>query len=235
MSMIDKKQKKQLKDLFEKLDNDVNVVLFTQEFECQHCKTTREMLEEVSDLTDRVKLKVLDFVEDTAEAEKYGVDKIPAIIVKGEKDYGIRFFGVPAGYEFTTFIEDIIMVAKGDPGLAEDTLEEIGKIDEKVDLEVYISPTCPRCPKMVKAAHKLAMANNNVTAAMVEAAEFPHLVQKYEVQGVPHTMITEEYGFVGQIDEKQLATEILVALGKKSPEESEFMHEHEHEHHHEHE
>ncbi len=233
MSMINKKQKKQLEEVFDKLEGDVNVLLFTQEFECGHCKTTREMLEEVSDLTDRVKLRVLDFVEDAAEAEKYGVDKIPAIVVMGDKDYGIRFFGVPAGYEFTTLIEDLVMVSKGDPGLAKDAIEEAGLIDEKIDLQIFISPTCPRCPKMVKAAHKLAMVNNNVSAAMIEASEFPHLIQKYEVQGVPHTMITEEYGFVGVIDEKQLAIEILVALGKKPAEESEFMHEHEHHHEHE--
>lgn len=227
MSVINKKQKKQLMELFEKIERDVNVLLFTQEFECQHCKTTREMAEEVAELSEKIKLRVLDFVNDAAEAEKYGIDRIPAIVIKDEKDYGIRFFGVPAGYEFTTLIEDILMVAKGDAGLEKDTQEEAAQIDDKVNLEVYISPTCPVCPKMVKAAHKLAMANDNVTAAMVEAAEFPHLVQKYDVQGVPHTMITDEYGFVGEIDVKQLATEILVALGKKPTEESEFMHEHE--------
>ncbi|MFO8058955.1 MAG: thioredoxin family protein [bacterium] len=231
MSVIDKKQKKQLKELFEKVQRDVNVLLFTQEFECRHCKTTREMLEEVSELSERIKLEVLDFVNDASEAEKYGIDRIPAIVIKDDKDYGIRFFGVPAGYEFTTLIEDILMVAKGDPGLSKDALEEAAQINEKVNLEVFISPTCPVCPNMVKAAHKLAMASDNVTAAMVEATEFPHLIQKYDVQGVPHTMITEEYGFVGEVDVKQLATEILVALGKKPAEESEFLQEHEHHQH----
>lgn len=230
MSMINEKQKKQLKELLEKLDRDVNVLFFTQEFECQYCKTTREVLEEVSGLSGRIKLKVLDFVNDANEVEKYGIDKIPGIVVMDDKDYGIRFFGVPAGYEFTTLIENIIMVSKGDPGLAKDVLEEVDRIDQKVNLEVYISPTCPYCPKMVKAAHRLAMANDNITAAMIEAAEFPHLVQKFDIQGVPHTMITEEHGVVGQIDETQLVTEILVALGKKPPEESKSLHEHHHEH-----
>jgi len=229
MAILEDKQKEQLKEIFQRLDKEVQVLLFSQEFECPHCKLTREMIEEVAALSDKIKLSPLDFVRHQDEAEKHGVDKIPALIIRGEKDYGIRYFGVPAGYEFTSVIEDLLMVSSGKHGLAPETLAELEKIDQPVRLQVFVSPTCPYCPKAVRAAHKLALASDLISADMVETTGFPHLVQKFEVSGVPHTQITDDYGFVGPVAEKDLATEILIALGKKPPTDS-VLHQRDHEH-----
>jgi glutaredoxin-like protein len=136
-------------------------------------------------------VEVYDFVKDRAKADAMEIDKIPAVAVIGGKgeDYGIRFFGIPAGYEFSSLLESIAMVAKGDSGLAPATREKLKSLSSPLNLQVFVTPTCPYCPRAVLTAFRFAMESNRVKASMVEASEFPHLANKYHVSGVPHTVI----------------------------------------------
>ena len=165
--------------------------MFTQEMECQYCKETHELVEDVAALTDKVSVEVRDFVADEAEAKKFGLDKIPAIAVLGEgdKDYGIRLYGIPAGYEFMSLLESIEIVSTGDSGLSAAGKERIKELKKPVNLQVFVTPTCPYCPRAVVQAFRMAVESPNVTASMVEATEFPHLSNRYQVSGVPHTVI----------------------------------------------
>jgi alkyl hydroperoxide reductase subunit AhpF len=141
MGVLKEKDKQKVTEIFKDIDHHVNVVMFTQEYECPHCEMTRTMLEEVAGLSDMVSLNVHDFVADKDLAETYGVDKIPATVLIGDKDYGIRFYGVPAGYEFTVLIEEIRQAGKRDPGLSKEATAELDKVDTPVHLQVLISPT----------------------------------------------------------------------------------------------
>ena len=69
------------------------------------------MVEEVAALSDKVSVEVYDFMEDKALADSLGIDKVPAVAVVGAKDYGIRMFGIPSGYEFGSLIESIKLVS----------------------------------------------------------------------------------------------------------------------------
>ena len=139
--MLKEKDREKLINVFKKMEKDVKIIMFTQEMECPHCEMTRTMLEEISGLSDKLSLDVYDFVTDTDIARKYGVDKIPAIVLLGDKDYGIRFYGVPTGYEFTVLIEDIVDVGKRNPGLSMEVMNELAKVDKPVHMQVLISPT----------------------------------------------------------------------------------------------
>lgn len=141
MGIIKDEDREQLQKAFQTLEKPVKLIMFTQAMECEHCKMTREMVEEVAGLSGKISAEIHDFVKDAARAKKYRVDKIPAIVVMGEKDYGIRFFGVPAGYEFTTLIEDILDVSRGKHGLDDKIVAELKKVDQPVHLQVMISPT----------------------------------------------------------------------------------------------
>jgi glutaredoxin-like protein len=141
MGVLKEKDRGKLINVFKEIEKDVKIVMFTQEIECQHCEMTRNMLEEVSDLSDKLSLEVHDFVAEADLARKHGVDKIPAIVLLGDRDYGIRFYGVPAGYEFNALIEDIMDVGKRDPKLSEEVMTELAKVDRPVHLQVFISPT----------------------------------------------------------------------------------------------
>ncbi len=214
MSLLKEKDREYLKDAFSKLENDVKIVLFTQENECQYCELTRQMAQEVAELSDRIHLEVYDFVKDKEQAEKYKVDKIPALVLLGDRDYGIRFYGIPAGYEFTTLVEDILDVGRRDPGLEPEILKGLEKVDKPVHMQAIVSPTCPYCPKAVRTAHKFAMASEYITGDMVEVSEFPHLAVKYDVQGVPKTVINETVEIVGAQPTENFLEAVLQAIGK---------------------
>jgi len=91
-----------LRKLFvEKLKDEVRILIFTQEIECQYCKEARGIVEEVSTTSDKIKVEVYNFVKDEEKVKEYQINWIPAIAIIGKKDYGIRFYGVPSGFEFT--------------------------------------------------------------------------------------------------------------------------------------
>jgi glutaredoxin-like protein len=214
MGIIAEKDREQLIKIFESLLQDVKVVVFTQEVECGFCQTTRQILEAVSGLSQKISLEVYDFVKDETLVKKYNVSRIPAAILIGDRDYGIRFYGTPAGYEFTTMIQDIMMISRRDPGLSKEVLDELSKVDQSVHIQIMISPTCPYCARAVAAAHRFAMASDNITSDMVELAEFPHLAVKYNVQGVPKIIINEKESFTGVLPDIDFARAVLKALGK---------------------
>lgn len=216
MSLLREEDKKQIKELFEALNTPVKLVMFTQEMECQYCRETRQISEELADLSDKITLEVYDFVADKEIAEQYNIDKIPAIaITKGgsePKDYGIRYYGIPSGYEFSSLIQDILTVSSGDSGLSDETKQWVAKLDKPVHLQVFVTPTCPYCPQAVILAHKLAMESDFITADMVEATEFPHLSMKYQVHGVPRTVINETVHMEGAAPEMMLLGKLQEAV-----------------------
>lgn len=217
MALLQEKDRKAVKERLAVLQNPVTLVIFTQEMECQFCKETRELLEEVGGLSEKLSVEVYDFVKDKDRALEMGIDKIPAVAVLGAggKDFGIRFYGVPSGYEFVSLLESLELVAAGDSGLAPETRKALAAVDEPLALQVFVTPTCPYCPRAVVTAFRFAVENPHITAAMVEATEFPHLSHKYGVAGVPHTVIGESSRpMVGAHPEKAAADMVLAAAGK---------------------
>jgi glutaredoxin-like protein len=213
MAMIGDQDRQAIKGLFEKgFVNDVTLVVFTQEFECQYCKETRQLAEELAELSEQLSVTVNNFATDKEQAEAYGVDKIPAIAIIGEKDYGVRFYGIPSGYEFTGFIETILAVSQGESGLSEATKEALAGLTEPVHIQVFVTPTCPYCPQAVHLAHRMAIESDQVTADGVEVIEFPHLGTKYSVQGVPRSVINETVHIEGAAPEGTLLEKLKLAL-----------------------
>ena len=141
MALLGEKDIKEISKIFEKLKEPVKIIMFTQDFECPYCGTTRELLEELSKLSEKLTLEVYDFVKDKAKADAFGIDKIPAVVLMGERDYGIRFYGIPAGYEFSSLLDDIVDVSNRNPGLPEKVLDELAKVDKPVHLQVMVTPT----------------------------------------------------------------------------------------------
>ena len=218
MALLKDKDKQHLQEQFTKrLKNPVKLVVFTQTIACDFCEQTEQIAQEVASLSDKITVEVYNFVADKAVADQYGVDKIPATVIEGEQDYGIRFFGIPSGYEFSSLIEDIMMVSSGESGLSEDTKKTIATLKEPVHIQVFVTPTCPYCPGAVVLAHKLAMENENIKGDMVEATEFPHLAQKYNVMGVPRSVINETTQIEGAAPEAMFVAQLTEALSSDGP------------------
>jgi glutaredoxin-like protein len=142
MPLLAEKDKAYLKTEFgKKLVNPVRLVMFTQTFACDYCKDTEQILQELAGLSELITVEIHNFVTDADKAKEYRVDKIPAVAIIGQKDYGIRFFGIPAGYEFTTLVEDLINVSRADSGLSKETRAILSGLAEPVHIQVFVTPT----------------------------------------------------------------------------------------------
>ncbi len=218
MPLISEKDAEFLRNEFEtNMVNPVKLVMFTQAIECQYCTETRQIVEEIAALSDKITAEIYNFVTDKATAELYGIDKIPAIAIirmedGEEKDYGIRFYGIPSGYEFTSVIEDIVDVSKGESGLQPQSKMAVAEITQPVHFQVFVTPTCPYCPRAVRLAHKFAIESDLIRADMIEAIEFPHLSNKYHVHGVPRTVINETVHQEGAVPEPMMLAKLLEAV-----------------------
>ncbi len=202
MPLLSERDRGRVKEILAKVKGPVTLHYFTQEFECDSCKVTHELLGELTALNPKLNVKVYEFQEGEGDAKRLGVDKIPALVLEGPKIYKVRYFGVPSGYEFSAFLEDLIDASKGTAEVAADTKAWLASLKKPVHIQVFVTPTCPYCPRAVRMAHKLAFLSDQVTADMVSANEFPHLAMKYRVMGVPKIVVNEgEVEFEGGLPE----------------------------------
>lgn len=224
MEILNKEAKEATQKKFdEDMEEKVTLLLFTQEpsrlivpdhlkgQECLFCKETKELVSEVGSLSDKIDLEIYDFLADREKAEEYGIDKIPAIIPLGQQDFGIRFFGIPSGYEYTSFIEAILDVSKGQTSLNQNTKDALKAIDKDIHIQVFVTPTCPYCTTAVRLGHQFAIESSRIKADMVESTEFPHLAQKYNVFGVPKTIINESISIEGAVPEESFLEHVSKA------------------------
>jgi len=206
------------------LENKVTILHFTQEpsrlvlpdylksQDCFFCKETKQLLEEVKGLSDKIELVVYDFIADKEKAAEYGIDKIPGTVIMGEKDYGVRFFGIPSGYEYTSLIEAVTDVSRRRTELSQPTRDALKAIDKAVHIQVFVTPTCPYCTTAVRLGHQFAMESSWIKADMVESTEFPHLANRFNVYGVPKTIVNETVTFEGAVPEEEFLAQVLEAV-----------------------
>ena len=217
MSLLPDDKKELLKNDFkEKLVDPVKIIVFTQEIECRYCADTRKLAQELATLSDKITAEVYDFMADGAKAKEYGVDKIPALAIHGKKDYGVKIYGIPYGYELQTLIESVINVSKGKTDLSDKTKQIIADVKSPVHIQVFVTLTCPHCPTAAAVAHKLAVESDMIKADVIETSEFPDLAQKYNVIGVPKIIINETIEFVGAFNEDLFAEHVLLGAFQAS-------------------
>jgi len=209
---------RQVKEIFAELKNPVDVLFFGRQVDCDFCPDSLKLLEEVTGLSDRFSLSVYDLDENASLAQQYKIDKAPGFVIvarDGDQliDYGIRFYGIPSGYEFTSLVNDLVMVSSRNSALTDQTREYLKNLNSPVHLQVFVTPTCPYCPRAVVLAHQMAMESQWVESEMIEASEFFDLANQFNVSGVPHTIINHGAGsVVGAAPEEMLVQEIQKAL-----------------------
>ncbi len=211
-SLLNEKTKKELKTILASLKEPVTILYFTQESACPMCREQQRILTELAGMSEQLKLVEYDFIINAEKVLEFNIDKIPATVVMGKRDYGIRFYGITAGYEFSSLLETILMISQGHSGVPLELEQLIKTIDEPVHLQVMTTLTCPYCPRAVLTCHQMAYLNDNIRSDMIEMTEFPMLVQRYNVSGVPVTIINEVNRFEGALPPEAFYLEILKAV-----------------------
>ncbi len=141
MPLLDDKIRNDIGEVLKAMGSNVRLVSFTQDFECHSCSDTRTLIGELASVSGKLSHEVYDLVADKAKADELGVDKVPATVVARDGSARVRFYGIPAGYEFATLLEDIVSLSHGDSGLTEESREKLTKVDKPVHLQVLVTPT----------------------------------------------------------------------------------------------
>jgi len=148
MALLSDADLKQLQETFADLKSPVKLVFFTQALNCETCDIARQVLDEVTRINDKITLEEHNFLLEHDAAAGYGIDRVPAVAVVGQngdgqlKDHGIRFFGAPHGYEFSSLLESILLVGGVEEvGLSETSTGLLASVQEPVHIQVFVTPT----------------------------------------------------------------------------------------------
>jgi glutaredoxin-like protein len=217
--LLDEKTREQVAEILNDMTNKVKFILFKNDSE--YSEVTENLITELTEVNEKIQIESHSKDEDF---EKYGLDKnlFPSMVLldSEDKDLGIKFYGIPSGHEFSTLLQNIIMVSNSKVNFSEETQNKIKTIDKKIRIRAFVTPTCPYCPNAVLAAHQSAILNSNISGEMVEANEFPELSSKHGVSSVPHTVIevfeNDEWKtkneFIGAYPEQNFLDEILKSV-----------------------
>jgi len=212
MSLLSDRDRQTVQTHLAGLTHDVTLLFFTQTIGApETVAIARQVVEEVASLSDRVAVEEVNLVLDREKSAQFGIDRIPAIVLlRDGADTRMRFLGAPAGYEFSSLVESILLAGTDDSGLTDESKRAIAeKATEPLDIKVFVTPTCPHCPRAVTLAHRMAVESPNISATCVEASEFHDLSRQYRVTGVPKTVSSGGAEILGALPEEQFVVGVL--------------------------
>lgn len=209
---MDDATREQVKEMFETLDNEVTIHLFTEGEKCLYCNDTRAMVEMVAELSGLIKVQEHQGSLDGELAKKLGVKHHPAIVLHGKDEYKVKFYGIPAGHEFAALIGGIIDVSHGTAPLPPDIIEDIRAIDKPIHIRVFVTPQCPYCPGMTRLAHQAAILNPLIDSEMFESLEMQEEAAKFEVFGVPKTIFNDTVTVEGLTPPEMFVEKLFEAI-----------------------
>lgn len=192
MALLDEATTKRVENMLADLPSEVRLIVFTDDQHCEYCTEIVQLLTEVAATSDLVSVETYEIHRDAEKARELGIERAPVIAFLGERDYGIRFYGIPSGYEFSTLLHAIHSAGHGHAHLDSSVKTYLDGLTEPVDYKVFVTPTCPYCPRAAVLAIEMAMYSNFVSANIIESAEFADLANQFEVMGVPLTVINNK-------------------------------------------
>jgi alkyl hydroperoxide reductase subunit AhpF len=141
MAFLQARDEAAVKKEFERVGGPVKLTVFATELGGDSNAQAVALIREVAALSDQLSVTVLNPHIDRDQAAAYGITESPAVVVEGAQDYGIRFLGIPAGYEFSNLIDSIIAVSTGEAGLTDETKAALAGLTEDVTIKVFATPT----------------------------------------------------------------------------------------------
>jgi len=187
--LIDERSREALTEKFRReLQNEVSLFVFTGPDNKEYCDFTVQLCEELNGLDSRIKPTV--YQNSDGKMTELGITRTPTVLVGWDQGYKVKYTGAPAGQEAGGFIEAISLISRRDSGLQEDSRAKLQNIDRDVSIQVYVTPTCPYCPRAVLLAHQIAIeSKGRVESECVEASENMDLARRFNVSSVPQQVI----------------------------------------------
>jgi glutaredoxin-like protein len=214
MALLSEQDRQTVRGHLAVIEDPVRLLFFTQTFGAPDTvMVAKQVLDEIVSLCDLLTLEEVNFVLEQDRARQYGVEQIPTIVLlKGDRDTRIRFLGAPAGYEFMSLIEAVILAGTNDSGLTPESRTLVAEhVTTPLHIQVFVTPTCPHCPRAVTLAHRLAVESPLITASCVEATEFMDLSRRFRVTGVPKTIVNDAIEILGALPEDQFVRTVVGA------------------------
>jgi glutaredoxin-like protein len=212
MTLLNDEIVQNVKDMLAGIPSDVKLTVFTDDQHCDYCTEIVQLVNEVAATSDRVTVEQLEIHRDSDRAQALNIQRAPAIAITGERDYGLRFYGIPSGYEFSTLLHSIQKASSGDTELDDQVLSFLEDLNKPVNLQVFVTPTCPYCPRAAVLAMEMAVASEFVNADVIESAEFPDLANQYNVMGVPLSVVNNQERIEGAAPPHMVVDAIRKAL-----------------------
>jgi len=212
MALLSEQDRQTLRTHLADIADPVTLLFFTQTIGGpETALITKQLLDEIAGLSDRVSIEEVNFILEKDRAAALGIIAVPAIaVLKRDVDTRIRFLGAPAGYEFMSLIEAIILAGGKDSGLSHESKRLIAEhVAEPLDIKVFVTPTCPHCPRAVTLAHRMAFEHPLIHATCIEATEFMDLSRQYRVTGVPKTVVNGTIEILGAVPEETFVRTVL--------------------------
>lgn len=202
MPLLGDEDRKAIEGHFSKLERPVSITLTHSG---RDPGDSGAILRELADLNDGIHLSVIPSPEET-----------PPVISVG--DHGrVLFWGTPSGYEFSTLLTAIIDAGRRDERLSRETTAFLEGLSEKLDIMVFVTPTCPHCPGAAVLAQRMAAASPMVTARVIEAQEFAELAGTHRVMGVPRTVVNQRFHAEGNVAEGLFISALSRAMAEADP------------------
>ncbi len=216
MALLSEQDRQTVRTHLADIAHPVRLLFFTQTIGGpESAPVAKQILDEVVSLNEQVTFEEVNVVLEKDRAAKYGITHIPAVaILRGDADTRMRFFGAPAGYEFMSLVEAIVLAGGSDSGLSDESKRLIAEhVSAPIDIQVFVTPTCPHCPRAVTLAHRMAVEHPQIRATCVEATEFIDLTRQYRVTGVPKTIINGTIEILGAVPEDAFVRTVLQQPG----------------------
>ena len=201
------------------MTHDVTLLFFTQTIGGPETgPIVRQVVDELAGLSNAVTVEEVNLVLEGERAAAFGIEGVPALaLLRDGDDTRIRFLGAPAGYEFMSLVEAVALAGGDDSGLTAGSKALIAEhVTAPLDVKVFVTPTCPHCPRAVTLAHRMAFENANIRATCVEATEFMDLSRKYAVTSVPKTVVNDAVEILGAMPEEEFVRTAVLPDGSTS-------------------
>lgn len=197
MKYISDEDREFLREMFiENLEGEVSLIFFSNS-DSDSSDIAKGLLEEVSRLSEKIKLVTFDFHKDGDAVKKYGISRSPAIALVGKKDYGIRYYGVPIENEFNSLIDGIIRVSTGKTELDEPTKKGLSELKSPEKIIVLVTFDCIYCSEVVKTVMELSVESEVITADIIDISEFPEVKKEFPVLATPKVIIPKKGTLTG--------------------------------------